>query len=82
MLGKFKGFYVPGLGSREVSVATAENTRQVFCLKAKYSDCQSILDDGGKGMNCFKCLFFCASEGAQLEAFNEWHKAKGKVAYA
>ena len=78
MLGKYKGFYVPGKDPARPK-QTQRNPKIRFCRQSKMKDCEST---GEKFADCSKCLFYNFSNGEQENAFEEWHQAKGKVAYA
>ena len=73
MLGKFKGFYVPG--KRWEKSSEAKNKKQQFCFDCKIEDCRSF------SMDCDLCLFNPDSIGQQEAAFYKWYAAKGKVKY-
>ena len=70
MLGKFKGFNVPrrDFGRNGKGSSTLKIS---FCHRSNVADC----------LECEFCLFATHRAG-QREAFEEWHAAKGKVAYA
>lgn len=79
---QYKGFYIPRADLERVKLRKeiheyADSHVREACYVAKKSDC----DTTGKNRNdCFACLFGDI-EKEQIEAFDEWFKAKGKVQY-
>ena len=70
MLGKFKGFNVPRRNPHHGKIVSNYIGTNPYCYATRTEDCQ----------DCEFCLFSkCREEN--LKAFQEWHKAKGKVKY-
>ena len=72
MLGKYKGFYVPGKDRARRVGFLSDTPQNYFCNRMNADDCRG----------CEWCLFCPEGRKPNNDAFKEWHKAKGRVAYA